>query len=144
MKYTRNQVVLLSYKSWMEIIALELNNAGFKGENYDPEIGRFRRNFGPYKVHDPYYFFMGAINDPQAMEYLKSIGLVNNGRCPMRGREIVGTPSVFTCGFNSELNFHICTSCRKEGKRKSINPANNSGCLVTLLLLPWYAIKNFF
>lgn len=141
MKYTREEISQLSYKSWMETIATELNNAGYQGDGYDPEAGRFRRNFGPYEVLDPAHFFMGAINDHEAMDYLKSIGLVNNGRCPMCGGDITGTPGIFTDGFNSKLNFHICSSCRKEGQRISINPANNTGCLVTLCLLPWYTIK---
>ena len=48
MKYTREELSQLSYKSWMETIATELNNAGYKGDGYDPEAGRFRRNFGPF------------------------------------------------------------------------------------------------
>ena len=141
MKYTREELSQLSYKSWMETIATELNNAGYKGDGYDPVAERFRCNFGPYEVGNEEDFFMGAIRDPKAMEYLKSIGLVNNGRCPMCGDDISGTPSLFTSGLVQDLNYHICSSCRKEGQRISINSANKTGCLVTLLLVPWNIIK---
>lgn len=141
MKYTREELSQLSYKSWMETIATELNNAGYKGDGYDSDSGRFRSNFGPYKVLDQEYFFMGAIRDPKAMDYLKSIGLVNNGRCPMCGNDISGTPSLFTSGLVQGLNYHICSSCRKEGQRISINPTNNTGCIAALLLVPWNIIK---
>lgn len=144
MKYSREEINNMSYRGWMETIANELNAAGFKGEGYDAVTGRFMKNVAPYEVHDVSTFFMGAINDAKAMDYLKSIGLVNNGRCPMCGAVIKGTPSRFTCGMNPNLNFHICSSCRREGQRISINPANNSGCMFAFILFPCYVIKNIF
>lgn len=102
------------------------------------------KNIAPYKVDDDRYFFMGAINDAKAMDYLKSIGLVNNGRCPICGSPIKGVPSRFTSGMNPNLNFHICSSCRREGQRISINPSNNFGCILALVMFPWYIIKNVF
>lgn len=142
MKYSAEELNNMSYSEWMETIAKELNEAGFKGEGYSKEYGRFMRNIAPYEVGDVRYFFMGSINDYKAMDYLKSIGLVNNGRCPMCGSPIKGTPSRFTDGTNPSLNFHICSSCRREGQRTSVNPANNTGCLFALALIPWHLIKS--
>ncbi len=132
MKYTAAEVNKMSYYEWMSTIASELNLAGFKAD---------RRTLRPYTVSEDglWYFFMGAINDPDAMNYLKRIGLVNNGRCPMCGREIKGTPSQFTDNLHPGLDFYICTSCRKEGQRR-----NGQGCLLGVICLPWFLLKNIF
>lgn len=144
MKYSTENINNISYHEWMETIANELNAAGFKREGYNAAENKFMKNVAPYKVDDDRYFFMGAINDAKAMDYLKSIGLVNNGRCPICGSPIKGVPSRFTSGMNPNLNFHICSSCRREGQRISINPSNNFGCILTLVMFPWYIIKNVF
>ena len=141
MKYSAEQVKSMSYIKWMETIAQELNAAGFKGGSYNEESGHFD---GPYEVGDPLYFFSGAINDYKAIDYLKSIGLVNNGRCPLCGAEIKGGPWQFTNGFQPKENYHICENCYNEGRRVSINPSNNSGCLIALLFAPWGIIKGLF
>ena len=88
MKYSTENINNISYHEWMETIANELNAAGFKGEGYNAAENKFMKNVAPYKVSDDRYFFMGAINDAKAMDYLKSIGLVNNGRCPICGSPI--------------------------------------------------------
>ena len=144
MKYLAEEINNMSYRKWMETIANELNAAGFRGEGYNAAAGRFMKNAVPYEVYDIRTFFMGALNDANAMEYLKSIGLVNNGRCPMCGAIIKGSPSRFISGMNPDLNFQICSSCRREGQRISINPANNSGCMLSLVVFPWYIIKGRF
>lgn len=143
MKYSTEEVNNMSYQEWMETIAKELNEAGFKGDGYSETTGQFIKNAAPYKVRNISTFFMGAINDSNAMDYLKSIGLVNNGHCPMCGAVIKGAPSRFTSGMNPNLNFHICSSCRREGQRISINPSN-SGCMLAFILLPWHIIKDIF
>lgn len=83
---------------------------------------------------------MGVLRDVNALEYLKSIGLINNGRCPMCGNSIDGNPGRFTSGYN--FHFQICQNCACHGKRASINPANNTGYIISLLLMPWYLVKN--
>lgn len=85
---------------------------------------------------------MGVLRDVNALEYLKSIGLINNGRCPMCGNSIDGNPGRFTSGYNSAFHFQICQNCACHGKRASVNPANNTGCIISLLLMPWYLVKN--
>ena len=142
MKYSAEKVNNMSYSDWMETIAKELNAAGFMAEGYSEEHHRFMKNIAPYIVRDVRYFFMGAINDAKAMDYLKFIGLVNNGRCPICGNSIKGTPSMFTSGLNPDLCFHICARCRRDGQSISMNPASHSGCILVLLLMPLQIIKN--
>lgn len=89
-------------------------------------------------------FFMGGIRDSKALEYLKSIGLVDNGRCPICGNMMEDNPGRFTSGYDSSFHFQICQSCARHGKRTSVNPANNSGCMLALLLFPWCAVKSLF
>lgn len=136
MKYSSVEVRNMSYQEWMETIAKELNTAGYKTKGVGSTLL-------DYEVYESETFFMGSINDPNAMEYLKRIGLVNNGRCPMCGRPINGNPGRFTDGFNSNLHFQICQSCVNEGKRISVNP-NNTGCMLALLTIPWHLIRNLF
>lgn len=143
MKYSSEELNAMSYLEWMETIANELNEAGFRGPGYSEVKKRFVNHISPYKVRDVDYFFMGSINDSEAMDYLKSIGLVNNGRCPMCGDPIKGTPSRFTSGMNADLNFHICSSCRKGGQSMSVNHAG-TGCIVALALMPWHLLKSIF
>lgn len=146
MKYSAEEINNLSYLEWMEIIAKELNAAGFKGRGYSETAGCMMKDISPYNVDmdNVHYFFLGCINDAKAMDYLKSLGLVNNKRCPMCGAVIKGRPSKFTDGFNPDLNFHICSSCRRDGQGISINSAKSSGCLLALILIPWNLIKNLF
>ena len=145
MKYTSTQVNGMSYSEWMNTIANELNQAGYRARGYNEQIGRWQDNYAPYEVGDePEHFFLGTIRDVDALEYLKSIGLVNNGRCPMCGAPIQTQPGRFTSGFNPNFHFQICQNCASKGAKSSMNPANGSGCFVALLLMPWYMIKGIF
>ena len=141
MKYTSEQVNALSYVDWMETIAKELNDAGYKTSAYSEELHRFAKNCGPYIVYDARTFFLGSIDDVAALNYLKDIGLVNNGRCPMCGARITGSGWQFTSGSNPSYHFQICRECGGEGRRTSLNPANHSGCVLAFLLAPWRMIK---
>lgn len=143
-KYTSEQVKAMSYVEWMETIANELNAAGYKGAGYNESLGRFQNNNAPYEVRDARYFFSGAIDNAEHYNYLKSIGLIDNGRCPLCGAEIKGTIYTYTNGLHPEETYHICKDCYKEGMGMSINPANKQGCIVALLLLPFSAIKGLF
>lgn len=149
MKYTSFQVRAMSEKEWVEAMASELNAAGFKARGLNPRTQRWEDDFEPYHVgSEPKarIFVMGGISDPQAIEHLKTVGLLNNGRCPMCGGPISGTPARFTSGFDSSYHFQICQSCCSRGKRTSVNPANSQGggCLVALLLMPYRFIQSLF
>ena len=122
-------------------MAKELNDAGFKDFGYDPNAGQCRRNAVPYKVYSIHTFFE-AMRDFEAIDYLKSIGLLNDKRCPLCGGPIKGTPSRYTHGLEPRLTYYICSSCRREGQRYSINPASHTSCILALALMPWYIVKH--
>lgn len=145
MKYTKDQILSMSWQEWNDTMAKELNEAGFLGPGYNPEKHCLDNHIAPYKADCPVdEFVFGKITRGAEISHLKDIGLLNNGRCPMCGGEITGTPSQFTDGFNPNINFHICGSCCNRGRRNSINPANSSGCLIALLFLPFNLIKSMF
>ena len=78
MKYTSNYINGLSFKAYLELMAKELNENGFR--NYDGSEY--------YVDADPLFmrlFMMGPVYDPKAMSFLKEQGLLENGRCPNCG-----------------------------------------------------------
>lgn len=143
-KYSLSQVKNMTFRQWIETIVKELNSAGFRARGYNSKIQKWQNNFSLYEVGEPETFFLGELVDVDAVEYLKEIGLVDNGKCPLCGNNIEGNPGRFTDGYNSSLHFQICQNCVSQGKRVSVNPANNTGCIISLLLMPWYLVKNIF
>ena len=121
MKYSSEDLGNMSYSLWMETIAKELNAAGYTTRGFKNEGERIVPGNVPYEVYDVNTFFEGAISDPKAMDYLKSIGLINNKRCPVCGSLIKGSPSQYTYSLNPGLNYHICSSCRREGQSYSLH-----------------------
>lgn len=62
MKYSAEKINNLLYPEWMEIIAKELNDAGFKGRGYSEEKKCFRKNMSPYNVgQNSVYSFLEAL-----------------------------------------------------------------------------------
>lgn len=146
MKYTAEQVRQMSWPEWNDTMAKELNEKGFKARGYNSETQRWEDNYKSYTADpsEPKIFILGTVDGADEIECLKRAGLLNNGRCPMCGSPIYSNPGRFTSGFDSSVNFQICQNCCNKGKRTSINPANNSGCIIALLLLPWHLIKSLF
>ena len=146
MKYTAEQVRQMSWPEWNDAMAKELNEAGFKARGFNPELGRWEKNRKPYKANpnDPSVFILGHVDGAEEYEHLKRVGLLNNGRCPMCGDAIYGNPGRFTSGYDHNAHFQICQKCANKGRRTSLNPANNKGCLFTLLFFPYYVIKGLF
>ena len=143
MKYSVNQVRQMSWVEWNQIMAEELNKAGFMGRGYNPDLGRWENHRAPYKADsdNPQSFILGAVDSAPEFEYLKEIGLLNNGRCPLCGEPIYGNPGRFTSGYDHNAHFQICQNCANMGKRISLNPAQNTGCLVAILCFPYYLIR---
>lgn len=139
----------MTEKEWIETMVKELNAAGFKRRGFNSETEQWEDNCAPYEVNrlSPTVsnLILGALNrDEKPLEYLKSIGLINNGRCPMCGESIEGTPCRFTNGYNHDFHFQICNSCYSRGRKTSLNPAQNSGCgcVLALLLMPFDLFKS--
>jgi len=145
MKYTSEQINSMSWKEWCETMAAELNDAGFKARGYNEKTGRWQDNYVPYTAGDPQTFILGAVDGKEEIDYLKSIGLLNNGRCPNCGNSIIGNPGRFTSGYNQSVHFQICQSCVNRGKRMQqafgIKTSSGSGCMAALLLLPYNLIN---
>lgn len=146
MKYSSEQVRRMSWAEWNDTMAKELNEAGFRARGYNPDLGRWEDNRELYTADptEPKIFILGTVDGATEFEHLKSVGLLNNGRCPMCGEAIFGNPGRFTSGYDSNAHFQICQSCVNKGRRTSLNPANNTGCFIALLLFPYNLIKGLF
>lgn len=139
MTYKSSDICGMTWQEWNEAMAEELNKAGFKDKAFD---GQKWTKTGKYDAgDDPKLFVLGTIEDANAITYLKDIGLLNNGRCPMCGEPIIGKPGRFTSGYDPNFHFQICQNCvnSRGGMRRST--PQSGGCLVALLLLPWELMK---
>lgn len=147
MKYTAEQVKAMSWREWAETMARELNEAGFKhvGITSDPETHALRKELKPYSVEEdadgPKLFLLGSVESSKEIDYLKNIGLLNNGRCPMCGNMINGSPGRFTSGYDPNYHFQVCQNCVQKRENGAVNPANQ-GCIVALLFIPFNLIKH--
>lgn len=146
MTYSRTQVRMMTWPEWNDDLAKSLNDAGFRTRGFNADAGRWEPNRDLYKANpdDPKLFILGQVDGAAEYNHLKSVGLLNNGRCPMCGGPIDGIPARFTSGYDLNAHFQICQNCCSKGRRASINPTNNTRCLVALLLLPWHLVKNLF
>lgn len=138
MKYTSEQINAMSWREWTETMAKELNGAGFQYKG----IGNKLESYSVGKEEDgPKLFLLGSVENSEEITYLKNIGLLNNGRCPMCGNKIVGTPGRFISGYDSNYHFQVCQHCINKRKRVSVN-SSNQGCIIVLLLIPFNIIKH--
>ena len=133
-KYTREQVKAMTQKEYESAICNELNAAGFRNE-YN----------GEYLEYEPdESTFGGAIVfDLKAVNYLKQIGLLDNGKCPMcsiREDEL----QYKLQNQNSGVVYHVCKSCYKEYAQQE-RAKRGCGCcigiIIIIALLIWGIIK---
>ena len=146
MKYTSSQVRQMTWPEWNDAMARELNENGYKARGFNPETRRWENNREPYKADpsDTKVFIMGIVGGAEEYECLKRAGLLNNGRYPMCGNPIYGNPGRFTSGYDHNTHFQICQDCCNKGRLSSLNPANISGCIMALILMPWHLNKTLF
>ena len=115
-------------------ICSELNAAGFRSEFH-----------GSYLEYEPdESTFGGAIvYDPKAVNYLKQIGLIDNGKCPMcsvREDEL----EYKLQNQNSGAVYHVCKSCYKQYAQQERAKRGFGCCLgiiVIIALLIWGIVK---
>ena len=141
MKYTTNSIKDISYQELLSLMCKELNNAGYKRK------WRINGNY-TYMEYEPHedLIISEVIDDIKALNYLKQIGLLDNGRCPQCGRNMNNTCR-FTSGFNPNATYYICQSCyqRGMGVQNQSNPLkNNSGCMLFIVLLIISSVGLFF
>ena len=123
-KYTREQVKAMTQDEYESTICDELNTAGFRCE--------FHGNYHEYEPDES--TFGGAIVfDTKAVDYLKNIGLVDNGKCPMcsvKEDELeyrLKNP-------HSGAIYHVCKSCYKLYAQQE-RAKRGLGCCLSIILL---------
>lgn len=136
MKYSREQVKAMTQTEYESAICKELNDAGFRQKLHDKQV--------EYYPHES-TFGGGIVFDPEAVNYLKNIGLVDNGKCPMcsiREDDLMYTLQ----NQQSGASYHVCKSCYKEYAKEE-KAKRCCGCclgvIVVIGLIIWGIIKLF-
>ena len=146
MKYTSEYIKSLSFLDYLELMARELNENGYKVTDGSD-----------YKVYDylpKNALMLNVLEDPNAMIFLKSQGLLENGRCPTCGAPMsTGQRYYWFDRRYPSRKLYLCYGCHEShfhGDGHSLDgcpsgaPSENSsgtGCLLSLLLLPVFLIK---
>lgn len=129
MKYSREDQNNLMYKDYILLMAEELNKNGFKddqGNAYEVST-----NVHGDFVSDFSRVFVLSIRDPKAIDFLKQIGLLNNGRCPLTGLMISSaTQMTYTSEYGSGIQYDINKKWLEYTKEKK-----NWGCFISLAVL---------
>lgn len=126
MKYSSVDLSNLLYKDYVLLIADELNRNGFKCDGKKYEVGT---NIDGDFVSNFSVGFVLSIKDKAAIEFLKDIGLLNNGRCPLTGLMISPTTKIsFTSEENSSISYDV-SSAWQDGSKK------NRGCIVSPIVI---------
>lgn len=136
MKYSREQVKAMTQDEYESAICKELNDAGFRSE--------FHGEFHEYQP-DEATFGGSIVFDPKAVDYLKQIGLLDNGKCPMcsvKEDELeyrLQNP-------HSGAIYHVCKSCYKQYARQEREKRAKGCCLIVIIviaLIIWGIVKLF-
>ena len=150
MKYTSEYINSLSFQEYIKLMADELNANGFK------DSGKYK--YDTYE-NDPMMrqlFMMGPVKDPKALMFLKSQGLLENGRCPSCGAPMSVYRYTWSDRRDPSKKFYVCYGCSKSNGRgdghsmdgcSSGAPSQSnsgSGCMIGILLMPFYMAKAFF
>lgn len=114
----------MSQSQYQQVICDELNAAGFK-EEFDGE----RSEYYPSEST-----FGGSIAfDVQAVDYLKRLGLVDNGKCPMCGVKEDELDRRLE-NMESGATYHVCNSCYKQYARQERAKRGCACCLGMLIV----------
>lgn len=129
MQYSRNDLDNLLYKDYILLIAKELNENGFRdAQGKEHEVST---NVHGDFVSDFSRGFVLSINDPKAIEFLKQVGLLNNGRCPLTGLMLSpATTMTYTSEYGSNIQYDINKKWLDYTKEKK-----NWGCFISLAVL---------
>ena len=128
MKYSREQLEKLMYKDYILLMAEELNSHGFTDNGKKYEVGT--DVYGGF-VSDFSRGFILSMKDCKAINYLKEIGLLNNGRCPLTGLMLSSaTKTTFTSEYNSSITYDISSTWLECTKVK-----RNWGCFISPVII---------
>lgn len=115
-------------------ICKELNDAGFR-EKFNGKQSEY--------YPDKFTFGGAIVSDPDAVEYLKRVGLLDNGKCPMcsvREDDLMYKLQ----NQRSGAIYHVCKSCYKQYARQEQKKRAKGCCLlvvVIITLLIWCIVK---
>lgn len=122
-KYSREQVKAMSQTEYESLICKELNEAGFRTTYGEREY-----------VPSDAVFGGGIVRDLQAVEFLRKIGLVDNGKCPMCSiRE--DNIEYRLQNHQSGAMYHVCKSCYKQYARQEQTKRAIGCCLGIFIVL---------
>lgn len=133
MKYSREQVKAMSQEEYERAICNELNAAGFRQIFHNDETEYYP---------DESTFGGAIVFDPEAVNYLKRIGLLDNGKCPMcsvREDDLVYKLQ----NQHSGAIYHVCKSCYKQYAQQERAKRGLCCCLgviVIIVLIIWKII----
>ena len=148
MKYTSDYINSLSFDDYLDLIVKELNDNNFVNKG----IGKFSINHD--SPVDKRHFMLGVVDNIEALAYLRSVGLLDNGRCPSCGAPMnTGTRLYWYDRRFPERRFSLCSGCHEtrfhgdghsmNGITKQIPSASSrkgSGCILGMLLIPYNVI----
>lgn len=134
MKYYREQVKKMAQEEYESLICKELNDAGFRHEFHGKQL----------EYHPDESTFGGAIVfDPDAVDYLKRVGLLDNGKCPMcsiREDDLLYKLQ----NQRSGAIYHVCKSCYKRYARQEREKRAKGCCLIVIVIIAiiiWGIVK---
>ncbi len=134
MKYSRDQVKAMTQDEYESAICQELNDAGFRQDFHGKQC----------EYHPDESTFGGAIVfDAEAVDYLKRVGLLDNGKCPMcsvREDDLMYKLQ----NQHSGAIYHVCKSCYKRYARQEQTKRGMGCCIgviVVIGLIIWGIIK---
>ena len=141
MKYSKEDINNLMYKDYILLMAEELNNNGFtdtNGNRYEVST-----NVDGDFVSDFSIGFVLSMKEKKAIDFLKEIGLLNNGRCPLTGLMLSpSTKTTYTSEYDSNITYDISSMWLEYTKGK-----RNWGCFIStpiiIVGIVWGIIKGF-
>ena len=124
--YSSSYLNSITWLEWNNIMAKELNDAGFRRSIWNSSKGCYESVLFATSADNPYSFILGEVSKYEEVEYLKYRNLLNNGRCPSCGNPIIGNPCRYTSGNDKRINYHICLSCAKGHGTIDFNPTEQN------------------
>ena len=135
-KYTREQVKAMTQDEYESAICDELNAAGFRHE--------FHGEQHEYHPSDS-VFGGGIVFDSNAVNHLKMVGLIDNGKCPMCSTREDQLEYKLQNPHSGAI-YHVCKSCYKRYARQEREKRAKTCCLVIIIivsLIIWGIVKLF-
>src|SRR5574344_640784 len=114
MKYSKEYIEKLNFYDYINLVAKELKDNGYKETGIDNDDSDYDSVLSD---QDEYKYFIFGVTDEKAMTFLKRIGLIDNGKCPRCGNVFKTNDNVFRNGINPKINFQVCEQCANELRR---------------------------